>query len=215
MDNKAYQENIYEGYSGDYHGQKLAKVLHFLAKKYIQDNILDVGAGEGSLIMSLKNKGYKNVQGIDLAPKSDFITQGLISALPFEGESFDTIFSTEVFEHLDMEQIHEGMAEIYRVLKRKRIFIITVPYKEDFKHNEVFCPECTHQFHRYGHLQYFDKPKMKELLESFGFQVLSSKEYSFGAMAAHPLLKYLNFIYKRYSHLQALSQTLVTIARKY
>jgi SAM-dependent methyltransferase len=214
MDNNTYQKNIWENFEGNFMGSKLAKLIHFLAGRYIRDGILDVGAGDGSLVLGLQKKGYKKVVGIDQTPKVDFVKHALVSHLPFEDESFETVLSTEVFEHLDKKQINEGLKEIYRVLKKNRYFIITVPFEENFARNEINCPHCNTNFHRYGHLQYFDKHKMKTLLENHGFQVVSSKEYSFGPMAAHPLFKYFNFVYKRYRHLHALSQTLVTIAKK-
>lgn len=46
--------------------------------------------------------------------------------LPFESESFDTVLTTQVLEHV--QHFDEVFKELVRVLKKDGIFIITVPF---------------------------------------------------------------------------------------
>lgn len=49
--------------------------------------------------------------------------------IPFENESFDSIFSSEVFEHIF--NIEEILSELYRVMKPDGKMLITVPFVWD------------------------------------------------------------------------------------
>jgi len=59
--------------------------------------------------------------------------------------------------------------------------------------NSVACPECGHEFHRFGHLQSFDEKRITELLRNHGFKISFLKIYAMGAMVknsngqVHPL----------------------------
>ncbi len=72
------------------------------------------------------------------------------------------------------------MTEIARVLKEQGHVIITTPYNENVKKSSVICPECGHEFHRFGHLQSFNEKKFENLLTRDGFKVRSMKIYALG-----------------------------------
>ena len=214
MKNIEHQKAIYSNYTGKYHGEKIGKLFNFIVGKYIKDKMLDIGAGDGSLIKSLKNIGYKDVIGIDLEPKNETVLKGDISNLNFNDNSFQTITLTEVFEHLTIEQIETGLHEIKRVLMKNGHLIITVPFKEDPNQNTVCCPNCKINFHRYGHEQFFNNEKeIVDILNKNNFDIVWMKPFSMGPMAAYPILKYFNFIYKKFSHLDAFSQTLFVVCK--
>jgi hypothetical protein len=48
---------------------------------------------------------------------------------------------------------------------------VTTPYREVLEDNAVFCPQCGNVFHRYGHAQSFDKPRLSSLLDRHGYAV--------------------------------------------
>lgn len=77
--------------------------------------------------------------------------------IPFEEESFDSIFSSEVFEHLF--NIEEILPELHRVLKTKGKILITCP----FVWNEHEVPV---DFARYTQFA------LKSMLEKNGFRIL-------------------------------------------
>ncbi len=80
--NERYQTDIERVYAHiGYQAQKNAKTLVRIVKKYCRSPILDVGAGEGSLVIELRNRGF-DAEGIDINPKHDLIETGSITEIP-------------------------------------------------------------------------------------------------------------------------------------
>jgi len=222
--NEKYQKNIEvfhkkkflsKNYKHQYQGDKVSLLLFSLIKRHtkLKSKILDVGAGTGALVKLLRDKGYKNANGIDLYPKVNFIKEGKITSLNFSDAYYNTVFCTEVLEHLTTNQIEKGLREIRRVLKTEGNFIVTVPYNENLEKNSFVCPKCGHRFHRVGHLQSFNKKRIGSLLKNHGFKIIFMKVYALGAMAKLPLGRYLNFLFKRLEY-DSISKTLVIVAKK-
>jgi len=189
-----YHQQSERGYAGDVSAPEIVR----LSKKFIRKSVLDVGAGSGALINLIPN-----AVGLDLAPKHPKIIEGDISNMPFHDESFDTIFATEVLEHLDDETLNKGLDEIYRVLRGGGggHLIITVPYKEDLRQNMVVCPKCGTKFHRVGHMQVFDEERMREMLENRYFEIVEMKILPIGFMATHKFLKHFRYFLERFGFL--------------
>lgn len=207
--NEHLQKNIvYDSYQAEAN----SKIFVPLVKKYIKDSILDVGAGDGSLLKHLKKSGYKSLEGIELEPKNSFVTKGTVTDIPFNENQFNTVVSTEVFEHLELEQINAGLDEIKRVLKDGRYLILTVPYNENLNDNSVCCPDCGGEFHRYGHLQSFDETRLSDIIKAKGFEPVSIKTYALGAMAKLPLGAYFNFLFKKLKY-KSIAITMVIVAK--
>ena len=206
---------IYKNYEGKYHGNKIARVFNFLVGRFLTDNILDIGAGDGSLINALRKKGFKNVVGIDLEPKNESVIKGDASNLKFKSAEFDIVVLTEVIEHLNNEQIPKVLNEIFRVLHKNGKLIVTTPYKENFEQNMVCCPNCKNKFHRYGHEQLFNsESELVKLFAENKFKIIWMKPYSIGPMAAFKILRYFNFIFKKLTHLESFSQTMFVVCQK-
>lgn len=204
------QTIIYTHYTQEYQAQKNAGLLIRIVKRFIHGPILDIGAADGSLIKTLQKKGFANVKGIDIVPKSSIIETGDITNIPYPDSSFQTIFCTEVIEHLDSAQIEKGLKEIQRVLKKDGCLIFTVPNREKRTTNAVVCPKCSHEFHRYGHVQYFDEESVKSILTDY--EILFQKIYALGAMSVLPLGRYFNWLFKRLNY-ESVPKTLVIIVR--
>lgn len=105
------------------------KLLIKQSLKYIQfenyDNVLVVGAGDDPYRSLFKNyKEYVCVDKIVTPNITDVIADA--QDLPLDNNSFDCIFSSEVFEHLEFPEkfINEG----YRILSNNGLFVITVPF---------------------------------------------------------------------------------------
>ncbi len=92
-----------------------------------QEHILDVGAGDGDLIICLKAHQYQNVYGCDIEPNPSVGIKyaDLNHELPYKTKSMDCITAIEVLEHLD--NVGVFFEECYRVLKPGGILFITVP----------------------------------------------------------------------------------------
>ena len=120
------------------HNDRLKKIIRNLSKYNDDtvDRLLDVGCGDGDFTMLLKKVlDVKEVYGIDISPKAVEIAnkKGFTAVqvdidaekFSFEDGYFDIIVCGEVIEHLfDPDHL---LDEIYRVLKRKGICLLTTP----------------------------------------------------------------------------------------
>ena len=81
--------------------------------------------------------------------------------LPFDNETFDSVFSSEVFEHIF--ELEKTLIEINRVMKKGGFALFTVPFVWD-EHEKPF------DFGRYSSFG------IKYLLEKNGFKVIGLKK---------------------------------------
>ncbi len=109
-------------------------------QSYIQGKTLDIGAGNYDRYSNLFS-GATEYVGMDV---KDAAIVGSIYEIPFEKESFDSLVSTQVFEHLAHPQ--KGAAEMYRVLKKGGCALVTVPQWNEL-HGE---PHDYFRYTRYG-----------------------------------------------------------------
>jgi len=198
--------DFWEKNEADYAGDVSAPEILKMSKKYIGNKVLDIGAGSGALINLIPNS-----IGLDIAPKQPEIIKGDITNMPFEDQSFDTIFATEILEHLDNDTLNKGTVEINRILKKWGHLIITVPYNENLSQNTVSCPDCGAKFHRWGHLQVFDENNITQLLKD-DFKVIKIKKLPIGFNAKYNVLKHFRWIIERFGFLK--DQNLFLVAKK-
>ncbi|MBE9503509.1 MAG: methyltransferase domain-containing protein [Proteobacteria bacterium] len=132
----------------------LLKPLLPVFSKYVKGRLLDAGAGRLSYKF-LMERHCSSYHSIDIRGASvDSI--GDIQRLPIKDESFDSVFCTQVLEHVPEPQ--KAMKELCRVLKKGGYAIITVPHLA-YLHNEP------HDYYRYT------KHGMRFMLERAGFEV--------------------------------------------
>lgn len=95
-------------------------------------SVLDIGCGTGTLIVMLKRR-YSTVQVTGLDPDSKALRRagkkirragvsvqldlGFADELPYPQQSFDRVFSSFMFHHLDEEERERTSREVLRVLK--------------------------------------------------------------------------------------------------
>jgi SAM-dependent methyltransferase len=96
-------------------------------------DLLDIGCGkmpykkyilENSKVTSYIGLDIESALEYDSAIKSDFTWDSKI--MPFENDSFDCAFGTEVLEHCPEPEI--VLKEAFRVLKPEGVFFFTVPF---------------------------------------------------------------------------------------
>ncbi len=130
----------------------------------IRGRVLDYGCGSKPYKSLFKHTEYIGVDienpGHSHANENvDYFFDGL--NLPFENESFDSCFSSEVFEHVF--DIDKTLQEIKRVLKKNGKILITTPFVWD-EH------EAPHDYCRYTSFG------LKNILERNGFSIINQKK---------------------------------------
>ena len=104
-------------------------------------SVLDIGCGQGMYMLTFLKLGASKAAGIDIKKEDVDYTNSIIrkngftpearvadcTELPYADNSFDIVFSGDVFEHITYEQKDKCMAEIYRVLKPGGIVTIKTP----------------------------------------------------------------------------------------
>lgn len=102
--------------------------------------LLDLGSGCGRHLVGFSKAGFE-ICGMDISRSGLVLTQDWLAeggigadlvqgdfrqAFPFQGESFQGIFSTQVIHHALIEQIRFTIREIWRVLRPGGMAFITV-----------------------------------------------------------------------------------------
>ena len=125
-----------------------SSVKYTMAAKILRKckTILDIGCGNGSFCVLLKNSlADLQLCGIDVSEEAIRIakSRGICAyqlnvdtdSFPFENEYFDGIFCGELIEHLyDPDHL---LDEIYRVLKNEGICVLTTPNLASW-YNRIF-----------------------------------------------------------------------------
>ena len=140
----------------------LIRDLKSMISKYAFGKVLDVGCGNKPY-KSLFNNSDENYLGCDVIQSSDNKVDILCkaTAINAEDESFETVFSTQVMEHVDNSDLM--MKECNRVLKPDGVLILSVPMCWEL-HEE---PYDFFRFTKYG---------FKYVLEKAGFEMVEIKE---------------------------------------
>jgi len=123
---------------------------------------LDVGARAGVQTRWLEERGYR-VTSVDVDPQFDeCLKVDANQRLPFDDESFDLIWCSEVIEHLEKPEF--ALSELRRVTKPGGLLVLTTPnsYAWLFRFIALFglTPE---RIQRKDHVQFFDLAAIKRL----------------------------------------------------
>lgn len=118
--------------------------------------------------------------------------------IPFEAERFDSLFSSEVFEHVF--NLPEILKEIHRVIKPDGTLLVTVPFA-------IHEHEAPFDFARYTGFG------IQDLLEKNGFKVLEIEKTNHYAESIFQLMVWYNasLIYKKFKFLTFI-QLLILVA---
>ncbi len=113
--------------------QRLLKA-YYAANPYIKGDLLELGCGEGRGVELLaptadSYTGIDKIKSVTEALSRKYpdyqFSDGVFPPFPFEDNSFDTIVTFQVIEHVKKDE--EFIKEIYRVLKPRGKALITTP----------------------------------------------------------------------------------------
>lgn len=148
---------------------RAAKAHQSDAKK----RVLNIGVGNGWLEKACAAHGWETYS---LDPNAAAVKRleqwgvngkaGYISQIPYPDNHFDTVFCTEVLEHLPADEMRQALKEIARTLKERGSLIGTVPFRENLWADEVLCPHCGTIFNSEGHLLSFDLDSLRSYFPS-------------------------------------------------
>ncbi|MEM9326069.1 MAG: class I SAM-dependent methyltransferase [Bacteroidota bacterium] len=107
---------------------------YYLAIPYINGDLLELGCGEGRGVelIAPKAASYAAIDKIQAVidqlqenyPQHDF-RQGHFPPLPYDNESFDSIVSFQVIEHVKKDELF--LEEIHRLLRPGGVALLTTP----------------------------------------------------------------------------------------
>lgn len=159
----------------------LCAVISRLAKG-AEWRVLEIGFGDGYLLEKLSKKykcfgadiSQKNVNQMEMSlPNVSFEVIDVDGRYPYEDESFDVFVASEVLEHMSNSELKKSIEEIYRILRKGGYAVITFPAKENLKDNECFCPNCEFVFHKWGHKQYWNEEKIRDVFSDFRIEKIN------------------------------------------
>ncbi|MAG38014.1 hypothetical protein CMI45_01335 [Candidatus Pacearchaeota archaeon] len=146
------------------------RLLKHYSKKYIKHHqrIADIGSGISPVSPKPEKTLFIDISSpaLDVLKKQGHKTlYGSITNLPISNNTFDSIFCSEVLEHV--EDYLSALSELHRILNPKGIAFITVPcWMHYWNIDDEFV----------GHHRRFHPNKFRERLQAQGFNVLEVKK---------------------------------------
>ncbi|MDP2181958.1 MAG: class I SAM-dependent methyltransferase [Actinomycetota bacterium] len=144
-------------YHNQLHRRVLARQIVDAARCCATGRVLDVGCGTKPYAEVFLSQGCEYV-GLDVEDRGGVDVVGTALDIPFDPESFDTVFSSQVLEHV--RDPFRMLAECARVLRPGGYLILTAPFSWQI-HEE---PNDYFRFSEYG---------LRELSERAGLAVES------------------------------------------
>lgn len=152
--------------------------LNYIAGNHSFGRVIDVGAGEGSLLQQLGQNHWANeLYGVEISNSGvEVIKRKKIQKLasiksfdgyhiPFEDQYFDAAISIHVLEHVEHER-----AFLYELKRVAKHILIEVPLE-----HTVFINKAINQCH--GHINFYTTQTFKNLLKTSGLKCINMKNF--------------------------------------
>ncbi len=164
--------------------KKIVKVLN-LSQQEVR--VMDAGCGSASLAIDVKKESQKILlYAIDADPtilkiaekkakrenQQIHFRKAYLQKLPFPDNSFDVVYSSLVFHHLNSDAKKEAMKDIYRILKKNGRFLL-VDFGKPKKKFLSFFSWFTILFED-GYDNY--RGRVPEMLSDVGFSIVTEVE---------------------------------------
>ena len=121
---------------------RLLSIVNFVRDEDLANkNVLDIGCGHGWFEINAIDRGVKRIIATELSEKDlEIVTKHInqdeidfvvcnAKDLPFEDNSFDTVVSWEVLEHVPKGSEDGMFREVRRVLVDNGVFYLSTPYR--------------------------------------------------------------------------------------
>jgi len=148
------------------------RIRTYQAKKFIEDksdkNLLDIGYGDKYFMNTFV---YINIEGIDkiYQLRNPELNQDVEKGIDYPDNYFDYVTMLAVIEHLN--NYDKVLNEIYRVLKKEGLLIITTPKKKSRWITYIYDKEDTK-----NHKKYFTKKDFENIK---GFNLIHYSTFEF------------------------------------
>jgi SAM-dependent methyltransferase len=152
--------------------------IHAIAGGDSFNRVVDVGAGEGSLLQILDDSKFaRELYGLEISPSGLQAIRArnlksLVEAKPFDGyeipyedKFFDLAILCHVLEHVEHERIL--LRELRRIARR---IVIEVPLEHGFRIDRKIAISS-----RFGHINYYLPETVLNLLATSGLRVIRSE----------------------------------------
>ena len=162
-----------------------------LCNKYPHSKILEIGAGDGSILQNLEKQNFgKEYTALDISKSAiDIIRTKKIKKLknsstfdgynlPFSSDEFHLVILSHVIEHLEYPR-----KLIYEAIRVGRYVFVEVPCEDNLRLSKDFTENAT------GHINFYNPTTIRRLLQTCGLSILE-------ALLSNPNMR----VYK-YSHL--------------
>ena len=171
---------LYENFKNDVIGYKLSRQKNLFTKflsAFIRDddNLFEYGAGNGQIALALAHRNVNitindfNVTFSEPPPRNIEVIHGAMSDIEFKPKSFDLVYSSHVFEHLNDFGCH--LRQMRSILKLNGMYILALPHFESWLRNlnlNTFSQE--HPVYPFFH-------DLKSLFQSNGFEMVEKVEF--------------------------------------
>ncbi len=159
--------------------RKITFISNYLVNKV--GRLLDIGFGYADLEKKLvKDRSALEIYGLDISEKAvrdasemgiGIFKKGSILDVPFPADYFNVVTALDVLEHIRPDRIFRAYKEIDRILKRRGIFVVSVPLNEGLEEMVKMKRNPN------GHLRAYTPNILRSELEISGFRIISEKYF--------------------------------------
>jgi ubiquinone/menaquinone biosynthesis C-methylase UbiE len=146
-----------------------------LSKDYPHNKILEIGAGEGSILQQLNDRNFgENLYALEISTSAiENIKKRNISSLvdcnlfdgysiPYKNKKFDLVILSHILEHVEYPR-----KLIYEAKRVADYVFIEVPLEDTFRLKQDFV------FDKVGHINFYSRKSIRRLVQSCELDVLN------------------------------------------
>lgn len=189
-----YTSNDWTRYVDKKEKEVISRILELNVEERVKkEKILDLGMGPGRWSNFFIERGFREVYGLDVAPKMVSYAKkniqskafkavvGDMQALPFEENFFDKVFSFRSFKYLYKPRV--ALREIARVLNPSGVFLLEISNKSLLNVLLVYLAKfmikinpalpLESRWRYYLRVRFYTQEKIQNLIQDAGFKIIT------------------------------------------